>query len=164
MAYKEPGVYSAGPGAPIATVNAHTNAVRVHFRGCTAGGITLHETVGFEVSGQNGSWRAAAVIPNAAIQAACAIDLDPEVASARANISYVRYNWFRSTCFANVTTAKVCGNVEGCGAGRCAVYSGAPLRTGAEEGGDLRPTPEGAAIPAGLPAPPFSIEVSEPVV
>ena len=156
MAYKEPGVYSAGPGTPVAWMDASsTKGVRVQFTGCAAVGIQLHATVGFEVrSSSDGAWRAAAVVPNATAQGACAVELDG-VASAGA--SWVRYNWFRSTCFANETTAKVCGE-EGCGAGRCAVYSGgAPPRgvAGAAPG-----TPQGAAVPAGLPAAPFLVEVA----
>lgn len=154
VAYKEQGVYAAGPGSPVATMGA-MGGVHVQFSGCAAGGIQLHETVGFEVSSGGGSeselWRAVAVVPNATAQAACSVELD-RVTSVGA--SWVRYNWFRSTCFANETTAKVCGE-EGCGAGRCAVYSGGARSTvGAAPG-----TPWGAAIPAGLPAAPFSIAV-----
>jgi hypothetical protein len=93
-----------------------------------------------------------AVVPNATAQEACSVELE-RVASAGA--SWVRYNWFRSTCFANETTAKACGK-EGCGAGRCAVYSGGALESvGAAPG-----TPRGGAVPVGLPAAPFLIEVA----
>ena len=152
VAYKERGVYSAGPGTPVATMDANTKGVRVQFTSCTAGGIQLHDTVGFEVSsGPDGVWRAAAVVPNATVQAACAVGLE-RVASAGA--SRVRYNWFRSTCFANETSAKVCGE-EGCGAGRCAVYSGGARGVSGAPG-----TPHGAPVPAGLPAAPFLIELT----
>lgn len=155
VAYKEPGVYAAGPGRPVATAAAvGTGGVHVQFSGCAAGGIQLRETVGFEVSSggsKREDWRAVAVVPNATAQAECSVELD-QVASAGA--SWVRYNWFRSTCFANETTAKACGKV-GCGAGRCAVYSG-----GAQESVGAAPrTPQGGTVPVGLPAAPFLIEV-----
>ena len=91
------------------------------------------------------------MVPNATVQAACAVDLD-RVASAGA--SRARYNWFRSTCFANETTAKLCGE-EGCGTGRCAVYSGGPWGVSGAPG-----TPRGATVAAGLPAAPFLIELT----
>ena len=156
VAYKEPGVYAAGPGRPVATAGAAgMGGVSVQFSGCAAGGIQLHETVGFEVSNggsERGDWRSVAVVPNATAQEACSVELE-RVASAGA--SWVRYNWFRSTRFANETTAKACGK-EGCGAGRCAVYSGGALESvGAAPG-----TPRGGAVPVGLPAAPFLIEVA----
>ena len=66
---------------------------------------------------------------------------------------------YRSTCFANETKKAVCGR-EGCGAGRCAVYSGGGAAgvAAAPAGGPQR-TPNSSQVPAGLPAPPFMIPV-----
>ena len=79
----------------------------VQFSGCAAGGIQLHETAGFEVSSGGGlktsDWRAATVVSNATAQAPCSVALDPVMS---VGASRVRYNWFRSTCFANDTTAQ----------------------------------------------------------
>ena len=93
VAYKESGVYWTGPIEPAATLTSE--GVLVQFKGCAAGGIQLHETAGFEVhgnSGAHGVWRAAAVVPNAASQAGCAVDLD---LAASAGAKAVRYSWYR---------------------------------------------------------------------
>lgn len=107
-------------------------------------------------------------VRNASAQALCAVELDP-VASKGS--TQVRYNWFRVTCFAGATGAKECGkNRTGCGAGRCAVYSGSgganhsPHMTIATDAppppAPVTPTPNAMAVPGGLPAPPFIVNVS----
>ena len=83
-------MYWTGPIEPAATLTS--DGVLVQFKGCAAGGIQLHETAGFEVSGVRGVWRAAAVVPNAASQAGCAVDLD---LAASAGAKAVRYSWCR---------------------------------------------------------------------
>ena len=164
VAYKDPDVYWTGPINPTATLTSH--GVRVQFQGCAANGIQLHETTGFEVR-SSGVWRAAPVVPNATSQVGCAVDLD---LAASEGAKMVRYSWYRSTCFANETKKAVCGS-EGCGAGRCAVYSGstgAGMATAAAAAAAIGPppqpngtgsTPNSSWVPDGLPAPPFMIPV-----
>ena len=90
--------YWTGPISPVASTTAR--GVRVQFSNCAPGGISLHATTGFEVrgAGDTALWRPAAVVPDAATQAKCAVDLD---AAASKGAREVRYNWFRVTCFAN---------------------------------------------------------------
>jgi sialate O-acetylesterase len=97
VAYSEPEIYWTGPISPVATAQAG-KGLRVQFRSCAPGGIQLHETAGFDVQSA-GMWKAVAVAASVAAQAACAVDLDPTSEGA----TMVRYNWYRSTCFANET-------------------------------------------------------------
>jgi hypothetical protein len=118
-------------GAPL-------RIVRVVFERCDALGIELRQAVGFEVN-IGGKWSAVPALRNQTLQLACALELDVGAAvgivlgagvgaivgasgsndedTQRTGGYSLRYNWFRSTCFANETK-------DGQGAGRCAVYSG----------------------------------------
>jgi sialate O-acetylesterase len=162
VAYGERGVYWTGPVYPSASMT-HDGRIRVQFRNCAPGqGLVLRETAGFEVftantPGGNGVWRAVAAMRNASAQASCAVELE---SGSSLHARRLRYNWFRSTCFANETKEAICGS-EGCGAGRCAVYSGGGgSAEGLHRGGSgVTPTPNSAAVPPGLPAPPFMISV-----
>ena len=160
VAYKESGVYWAGPVSPTASLDS-SGVVRVQFQGCAAGGIQLHDTAGFEVR-SNGKWHPAAIVPNATTQEHCAVDLGP---SAFHGAQSVRYNWYRSTCWANETKKDICGS-EGCGAGRCAIYSGrrATIAEDTRDAADVRlysrvassgPPPGVPMAHTGLPAGPF---------
>merc|ERR1712232_951054 len=122
IAYGEQGVYWTGPIKPTATAGVN-GLVHVQFQSCDVHGIELRETVGFELQIGGQHWVPALALKNSRVQQKCSVDIVarlPEengVDSAAAPATMVRYNWYRSVCFANQTSG-------GSGAGRCAVYAG----------------------------------------
>ena len=114
MAYGEREVYWTGPVRP--RVTAVEGGLKVQFESCTTDGIELRGATGFEVQIDGKHWVAATAVQNAQMQFQCAVTVAAP-ADLTGSLTQLRYNWFRSVCYANETK-------DGFGTGRCAVYSG----------------------------------------